>query len=100
LSALLDAEVSAGAPGYAVRVATVLNFFLVFAAENADVGGRGDNPSAGTGIVTILVVAAVVLAVGLLLAFVFTRGRARRRSVERHPDTARRVGRVGAGRRD
>jgi hypothetical protein len=44
--------------------------------------------------VTILVIAGLILAVGLLLAFVFTRGRARRRSQERHPDTAGHVGRV------
>ena len=79
---------------------TALNALLLFAAENADVGGRGDNPSAGTGIITIVVVAALVLAGGLLLALVFTRGRANRRSLERHPDTAGRVGRVGPTRRD
>jgi hypothetical protein len=77
-----------------------LNALVLFAAENADVGGRGDNPSAGTGIITIVVVAALVLAGGLLLALAFTRGRAKRRSLERHPDTAGRVGRVGAARRD
>jgi hypothetical protein len=76
------------------------NTLLLFAAENADVGGRGDNPSAGTGILTILVIVALVLAAGLALAFVFTRGRARRRALERHPDTAGRVGRVSAARRD
>jgi hypothetical protein len=81
-------------------VAAALNTVLVFAAENADVGGRGDNPSAGTGVVTILVIVALVLAAGLALAFVFTRGRARRRALERHPDTAGRVGRVSAARRD
>jgi hypothetical protein len=81
-------------------MATAFNAVLVFAAENADVGGRGDNPSAGTGIVTILVIVGLVLAVGLALAFVFTRGRARRRSLERHPDTDGRVGRVSAARRD
>jgi hypothetical protein len=81
-------------------MATAFNAVLVFAAENADVGGRGDNPSAGTGVVTILVIVALVLAAGLALAFVFTRGRARRRSLERHPDTAGRVGRVSPARRD
>ena len=77
-----------------------LNALVLFAAENADVGGRGDNPSAATGIITIVVVAVLVLAVGLLLTLAFTRGRAKRRSLERHPDTAGRVGRVGAARRD
>jgi hypothetical protein len=81
-------------------MAAALNAVLVFAAENADVGGRGDNPSAGTGIVTILVIVALVLAAGLALAFVFTRGRARRRALERNLDTAGRVGRVSAARRD
>jgi hypothetical protein len=73
---------------------------LIFAAENADVGGRGDNPDEGTGIVTVAIVAALVLAAGLALAFAFTRGRARRRSLESHPDTAGRVGRVSAARED
>jgi hypothetical protein len=73
---------------------------LLFAAENADVGGRGDNPSEGTGVVTIVVIVALVLVAGLALAYFFTRGRARRRSLERHPDEAGRVGRVGAGRQD
>jgi hypothetical protein len=81
-------------------MATTLTAMLLVAAEHADVGGRGDNPSAGTGIVTILVVAALVLAVGLALAFAFSRGRARRRSLERHPDTAGRLGRVGSIRQD
>jgi hypothetical protein len=65
---------------------------LLFAAE---VGGRGDNPSEGTGIVTIAVIAALVLLGGLALGFFFTRARTRRRSLERHPDTSGRVGRVG-----
>ena len=81
-------------------MAAALNAVLVFAAENADVGGRGDNPSAGTGIVTILVIVALVLAAGLALAFVFTRGRARRRALERHPDSGGRIGRVSAARRE
>lgn len=81
-------------------MATVVNALLLFAAENADVGGRGDNPSEGAGIITIVVVVAVVLVGGLLLALVFTRGRARRRALERHPDTAGRVGRVGPAPRD
>jgi len=81
-------------------MAAAFSAVFVFAAENADVGGRGDNPSEGTGIVTILVIVALVLVAGLALAYVFTRGRARRRSLERHPDTAGRVGRVSAARRD
>jgi hypothetical protein len=81
-------------------MASLLAAVLVFAADNADVGGRGDNPDAGTGVVTILIVAAVVLAAGLLMAFVFTRGRARRRALERHPDSAGRAGRTGAMRQD
>jgi hypothetical protein len=44
--------------------------------------------------VTILVIAALVLAGGLVLGFVFSRGRARRRSQDRRPDSAGRVGRV------
>jgi hypothetical protein len=81
-------------------VANLLTAVLSFAAGNADVGGRGDNPDAGTGVITILIVAALVLAVGLALAYSFTRGRARRRALERHPDTAERVGRASAMRRD
>jgi hypothetical protein len=81
-------------------MASLLATVLVFAADNADVGGRGDNPDAGTGVVTILIVAAVVLAAGLLMAFVFTRGRARRRALEHHPDSAGRAGRTGAMRQD
>jgi len=65
-------------------------------AAAADVGGRGDHPDEGTGIVTILVIVVLVLVVGLALTYVFTRGRARRRSLERHPDTEGRVGR-GSG---
>jgi hypothetical protein len=68
-------------------------------AVATDVGGRGENPDEGTGIVTIVVIVALVLALGLLLAYGFTRGRARRRSLERQPDSAGRVGRVGELRR-
>lgn len=53
---------------------TALTAMLLFATEHADVGGRGGNPSEGTG--------------------------ARRRSLERHPDTDGRLGRVGSARRD
>jgi hypothetical protein len=70
---------------------------LLAVAEH--VGGRGDNPDKGTGVITILVIVVLVLALGSVLAYGFTRGRARRRSLERHPDTAGRVGRVGELRR-
>jgi hypothetical protein len=63
----------------------LLNALLVFAADNADVGGRGGNPSEGTGIATVLIIAAIVLIGGLALAYVFSRGRSRRRALERHP---------------
>jgi hypothetical protein len=75
-------------------MAIALHTAMVLVAQAADVGGRGDNPSDSTGVVTIVVIAALVLAAGLLLAFVFSRGRARRRSLERRPDTAGHVGRV------
>ena len=74
---------------------TALNAFLLFTAEQADVGGRGDNPGESTGVITIVVIVVLVLAAGLALAFFFTRGRARRRSMERHPDRARHLGRTG-----
>jgi hypothetical protein len=80
-------------------MASFITSLLVFAAENADVGGRGDNPSEGVGLVTVAVIAAVVLAGGLVLAWAFTRGRARRRALERHPDTQGRVGRVSGMKR-
>ena len=73
---------------------SALNTLLLFAAEQADVGGRGDNPSASTGVITIVVVVVLVFAAGLALAFFFTRGRARRRSLEPHPDTQGHLGRV------
>jgi hypothetical protein len=79
---------------------SLVTHMLVFAAENADVGGRGDNPDEGTGIVTILIAAGLILAVGLLLAFFFTRSRPRRRALEPHADRAGHAGRVGAMRRD
>ncbi|HEV3377405.1 MAG TPA: hypothetical protein VG126_09010 [Thermoleophilaceae bacterium] len=70
-----------------------LNATLVFIAQ-AEPGGRGGNPDEGIGLVTIVVIAALVLAGGLLLGFVFSRGRARRRSLERRPDSGGHVGRV------
>jgi hypothetical protein len=79
---------------------SALNALLLLAAEQADVGGRGGNPSESTGVVTIVVIVVLVLAAGLALAFVFTRGRARRRSLEPHPDTEGHLGRVGRSGRD
>jgi hypothetical protein len=70
-----------------------LNATLVFVAQ-AEPGGRGGNPDEGIGLITIIVIAALVLAGGLLLAFMFSRGRARRRSLERRPDSGGHVGRV------
>jgi uncharacterized protein YneF (UPF0154 family) len=46
------------------------------------------------GVVVIVVIAALVLVGGLVLGFVFSRSRTRRRSLERRPDSAGRVGRV------
>jgi hypothetical protein len=73
-------------------LATV-NAALVLIAQ-AEPGGRGGNPDESVGLVTIAVIAGLVLAAGLLLAFVFSRGRARRRSLERRPDAAGHAGRV------
>ena len=72
---------------------SVLYAVMVVIAQ-AEPGGRGGNPDEGIGLVTITVIAAVVLAGGLLLAFVFSRGRTRRRSLERRPDSGGHVGRV------
>ena len=80
-------------------MASALNAAIVFIAQ-AEPGGRGGNPDESVGLVTILVIAALVLAGGLLLGFVFSRGRARRRSQQRRPDTAGRVGRVSQMRGD
>jgi hypothetical protein len=80
-------------------MATAFNAAMVFLAQ-AEAGGRGGNPDEGVGIITILVMAALILGAGLLLAFVFSRGRARRRSLERRPDTAGHAGRVSQMRRD
>jgi hypothetical protein len=74
-------------------MASALNAAVVFIAQ-AEPGGRGGNPDESIGLVTILVIAALVLAAGLLVAFVFSRGRARRRSLERRPDRGGHVGRV------
>jgi hypothetical protein len=72
---------------------SAFNAAMVFLAQ-AEPGGRGGNPDESVGLVTILVIAGLVLAAGLLLAFVFSRGRARRRSLERRPDRAGHAGRV------
>jgi hypothetical protein len=74
-------------------MASALNAAIVFVAQ-AEPGGRGGNPDEGVGLVTIVVIAGLVLLAGLLLAFVFSRGRARRRSLERRPDSGGHVGRV------
>lgn len=74
-------------------MASAFNAAMVLIAQ-AEPGGRGGNPDESVGLVTILVIAALVLAGGLLLGFVFSRGRARGRSQQRRPDTAGRVGRV------
>jgi hypothetical protein len=77
-------------------MATALTTLLAVAS---DVGGRGENPDEGTGIVTIVVIVVLALALGCILAYGFTRGRSRRRALESHPDTQGRVGRVGELRR-
>jgi hypothetical protein len=74
-------------------MAPVFNAVVVLIAQ-AEAGGRGGNPDEGVGLVTIVVIAALILAGGLALGFVFSRGRARRRSQERRPDSGGRVGRV------
>jgi hypothetical protein len=74
-------------------MASAFNAAMVLIAQ-AEPGGRGGNPDEGVGLATILVIAALVLAGGLVLGFVFSRGRARRRSQERRPDSRGRVGRV------
>ncbi len=74
-------------------MASAFNAAMVLIAQ-AEPGGRGGNPDEGVGLVTILVIAALVLAGGLVLGFVFSRGRARRRSQEQRPDSGGRVGRV------
>lgn len=70
----------------------ILNTVVLIAQ---DVGGRGDNPDEGSGIVTIAVIAAVVLVAGLLLAAFFARSRGRSRSMRRRPDVEGHTGRVG-----
>jgi hypothetical protein len=74
-------------------MASAFNAAMVFIAQ-AEPGGRGGNPDESVGLVTIIVIAVLVLAGGLLLGLFFTRGRARRRSLQRRPDSSGRVGRV------
>jgi hypothetical protein len=75
---------------------SVINAVLLLAAqEAADVGGRGENPDEGVGILTIAVIAVIVLVVGLVLVQIFRRGRVRPESQVRRPDDEGRVGRVG-----
>jgi flagellar basal body-associated protein FliL len=80
-------------------MASAFNAAMVFIAQ-AEPGGRGGNPDESVGLVTIIVIAVLVLAGGLVLGFFFSRGRARRRSQQRRPDTAGRVGRVSKMRGD
>jgi hypothetical protein len=70
----------------------ILNTFVLIAQ---DVGGRGDNPDEGSGIITIAVIAGAVLVVGLLLAAFFARSRGRARAMRRRPDVEGHTGRVG-----
>jgi hypothetical protein len=74
---------------------SLINAVLLFAQESAEVGGRGENPDEGTGVITIVVIAAVILVVGLVLVQVFRRGRVRPESQVRRPDEEGQVGRVG-----
>jgi hypothetical protein len=73
-------------------MAWLFNTFVLIAQ---DVGGRGDNPDQGTGIITIAVVAGAVLVAGLLLAAFFARSRGRARAMQRRPDVEGHMGRVG-----
>ena len=80
-------------------MASAFNAAMVFVAQ-AEPGGRGGNPDEAVGLATILVIAGLVLVGGLVLGFVFSRGRARRRSLERQPDSSGGVGRVSQMRGD
>ena len=73
-------------------MAWIFNTFVLIAQ---DVGGRGDNPDQGTGIITIAVIAGGVLVAGLLLAAFFARSRGTARAMRRRPDVEGHVGRVG-----
>jgi hypothetical protein len=74
---------------------SLITAVLLFAQESTDVGGRGENPDEGTGVITILVVAVIVLVAGLVMLQVFRRGRVRRASQVPRPDEEGRLGRVG-----
>jgi hypothetical protein len=74
---------------------SLINTVLVLAQQSTDVGGRGENPDEGIGIITIVVIAAIVLVVGLVLVQLFRRGRVRPESQVPRPDEEGRVGRVG-----
>jgi hypothetical protein len=80
-------------------MASAFNAALNLIAQ-AEAGGRGGNPDEGVGLVTILVIAALILAGGLVLGLIFSRGRARRRSQQPRPDRAGHVGRVSQMRGD
>jgi hypothetical protein len=92
----LSACVSGGSPGSRDHV-SIFNAVLLFAQ---DVGGRGNNPDEGSGIIAIVAIAAVVLVIGLLLAAFFARSRGRARSMRRRPDVEGHTGRVSEFRRD
>jgi len=86
-----------GAPRVVGTMFSIFNAVLLFAQ---DVGGRGNNPDEGSGIIAIVVIAAVVLVIGLLLAAFFARSRGRARSMRRRPDVEGHTGRVSEFRSD
>ena len=71
---------------------SILNAFVLLAQ---DVGGRGNNPDEGSGIIMIVAIAGTALVVGLLLASFFARSRGRARAMRRRPDLEGHTGRVG-----
>jgi hypothetical protein len=72
---------------------SILNAFVLLAQ---DVGGRGNNPDEGSGIIMIVAVAGTALVLGLLLAMFFARSsRGRARAMRRRPDVEGHTGRVG-----
>ena len=71
---------------------SILNAFVLLAQ---DVGGRGNNPDEGSGIIMIVAIAGTALVVGLLLAMFFARSRGRVRAMRMRPDVEGHTGRVG-----
>ena len=71
---------------------SILNAFVLLAQ---DVGGRGNNPDEGSGIIMIVAIAGTALVAGLLLAMFFARSRGRARAMRRRPDVEGHTGRVG-----